>query len=250
MNPTDELVPVLKKLRLSGVLQTLDIRLRQAVEGELSHVEFLYRLFTDEVERRDAKQLQLRLNRASFDTQKSFEDFDFSFNPKLPKAKILDLATCRFLDNHTNILIVGAAGVGKSHIAQAIGLRACMAGYTTLYVAAHSMLEHLHAGRADGTYERRLSKYTSAQLLIIDDLGLRPLRYDEPLDMYEIIRHRYEKVSTIVTSNRDVSEWYPLFGDALLASAAMDRLLHHSQVLTLEGKSYRTGADDKKAKAA
>lgn len=123
MNPTDDLVPVLKKLRLSGVLQSLDIRLGQAADDELSPIEFLYRLLLDEVERREAKQLQLRLSRASFEHRKSLEDFDFTFNPKLPKAKLLDLATCRFLDTHTNVLLVGPAGVGKSHLAQAIGHR-------------------------------------------------------------------------------------------------------------------------------
>jgi DNA replication protein DnaC len=135
----------------------------------------------DEVERRDAKQLHLRLGRASFEHRNSLEDFNFSFNPKLPKAKVLDLATCRFLDTHTNVLLVGPAGVGKSHIAQALGYRACMAGYTALYVTAHKMLASLRAARADGTYERKLLKYTSPALLIVDDLGLRPLQHDEPL---------------------------------------------------------------------
>lgn len=250
MSPIDELIPVLKKLRMSGVLSTLDIRLQQATEGEVSHIEFLYRLLTDEVERRESKQLQLRLKRASFEHQKSLEDFNFSFNPKLPKNKVLDLATCRFLDSHTNILLVGPAGVGKSHIAQAIGHRACMGGYTCLYVTAHKMLASLRAARADATYERRLARFTAPQLLIIDDLGLRPLQHDEPIDLYEIIRQRYERSSTIMTSNRDVPEWYPLFGDNLLASAAMDRLLHHSQILTLEGKSYRTNRGKRKSKAA
>lgn len=240
MSPTDDLVPVLKKLRLSGVLQSLDVRLRQATEDNLSTIEFLYRLLVDEVERREAKQLQLRLGRASFDTHKSLDDFDFSFNPNLPKAKLLDLATCRFLDTHTNILFVGPAGVGKSHLAQAVGHRACLSGHTVLYVTAQQMFASLRAGRADATYDRRLARFASPDLLIVDDLGIRPLAYDEPMDLYELIRQRYERTSTIITSNRDVTEWYPLFGDPLLASAAMDRLLHHSHILVLDGRSYRT----------
>jgi DNA replication protein DnaC len=240
MSVNDDLVPVLKKLRLSGVLQSLDIRNRQATEDNLSHVEFLYRLLVDEVERREAKQLQLRLSRAAFDSRKSLEDFEFSFNPKLPKAKILDLATCSFLATDTNILLVGPAGVGKSHLAQALGHRACRAGHTAMYTPAHQMFATLRAARADGTYDRRLARFTSPELLIVDDLGLRPLSYDEPLDLYEVIRQRYERSSTIITSNRDIPEWYPLFGDPLLASAAMDRLLHHSHILILEGESYRT----------
>jgi len=239
MTPDDDLVPILKKLRLSGILQSLDIRLRQATDGDLGHVEFLYRLLADEVERREGKQLQLRLGRAAFDSLKSLDDFDFGFNPALPKAKLLDLATCRFLDAHTNVLLVGPAGVGKSHLAQAIGHRACLAGHSVLYVQAHQMFTALRAARADGTYDRRLARYTSPRLLIIDDLGLRPLTTGEPIDLYEIICSRYERSSTILTSNRDITEWAPLFGDALLASAAMDRLLHHSHVLVLDGPSYR-----------
>lgn len=240
MSVIDDLVPILKKLRLSGVLQSLDVRLKQAVDDDLAPTEFLYRLLTDEVERREAKQLHLRLNRAAFEHSKSLEDFDFSFNPKLPKARIIDLATCLFLDTHTNVLFVGPAGVGKSHLAQAIGHRACRLGHTTLYVPAHKMFADLRASRADGTYERKLARFTGPRLLIIDDLGLRPLNYEEPMDLYEVIRQRYERASTIITSNRDIEEWYPLFGDALLASAAMDRLLHHCHVITLEGDSYRT----------
>lgn len=240
MSPLDDLVPILKKLRLSGVLQSLDIRLSQASDDELSHIEFLYRLLSDEVDRREAKQLHLRLSRAAFESRKSLEDFDFAFNPSLPKAKILDLATCRFLETHTNLLLVGPAGVGKSHLAQALGQRACQAGHKTLYTTAHRMFGQLRAARADGSYDRTLARYVSPKLLILDDLGLRPLEQDEPMDLYEVIRQRYERSSTILTSNRDVQEWYPLFGDALLASAAMDRLLHHSHVLVLDGQSYRT----------
>ena len=242
MSPIDELVPALKKLRLSGILESLDIRLRQATDGDLSHVEFLLRLCVDEVERRDAKQLHLRMKRASFEHRKTIEDFDFTFNPQLPKAKVLDLATCRFLDTHTNVLLVGPSGVGKSHLAQAIGQRACMAGHKALYITANQLFAELRAARADRSYDRRLARFTTPDLLLIDDLGLRTLTHDEPMDLYEIIRQRYERSSTIITSNRDVREWYPLFQDELLASAAMDRLLHHCHVLVLEGQSYRTAA--------
>lgn len=240
MGPIDELVPILKKLRLSGVLQTFEMRLRQASDGQLSHAELVLRLLTDEVERRDGKQLQLRVGRAGFEHHKTLEDFDFAFNTKLPKAKILDLCTCRFLDSHTNVVIVGPSGVGKSHVAHAIGQRACMLGEATLYVSAQRLFTTLRAARGDGTYERQLGRFLAPNLLIIDDLGLRPLTHDEPMDLYEIIRQRYEKASTIITSNRDVPEWYSLFGDALLASAAMDRLLHHAELVTLDGRSYRT----------
>jgi DNA replication protein DnaC len=240
LGPVDELVPILKKLRLSGVLQTLEMRLQQALEGELSHAELILRLLTDEVERRDGKQIQLRVSRAGFEHHKTLEDFDFAFNPKLPKAKILDLCSCHFLTSHANVVIVGPSGVGKSHVAHAIGQRACMLGEPTLYVSAQRLFTSLRAARADGTYDRQLARLIAPALLIVDDLGLRPLTHDEPMDLYEVIRQRYEKSSTIITSNRDVPEWYALFGDPLLASAAMDRLLHHAEVLTLEGRSFRT----------
>lgn len=239
MSPTDDLVPLLKKLRLSGVLLSLAIRTQQAVEDNLSHSEFLYRLLSDEVERREAKQLDQRVRRASFEHAKTIEDFDFQFNAGVPKAKILELANTSFIERHDNVVIVGPTGVGKSHIAQALGHRACRAGFTALYVGAHQMLTQIRAARADGSYERRLLRFTTPELLIIDDLGLRPLSNEEPLDLYEVIRQRYERFSTIITSNRDVREWLPLFGDPLLANAAMDRLLHHAHIIVIEGDSYR-----------
>ena len=236
---TDELIPVLKKLRLSGVLGTLDLRTKEAVEGDLSHSEFLFRLCCDEVERREAKQLDLRLRRAAFDSTKRLEDFEWSFNPQIPKAKIIDLATCHFVDKRENVLLIGPTGVGKSHLGQALGERACRAGYSTLYVTAHRMLSQLRASRADQSYDKKLLRFTAPDLLVVDDLGLRPLDGDEPIDLYEVVRARYERGSMIVTSNRALEEWYPLFRDDLMASAAMDRLLHHAHVLVMEGNSFR-----------
>lgn len=239
MSATDELVPLLKKLKLSGVLHTLDLRTRQAVEDELPYPEYIYRLLQDEVDRREGNQLHIRLKRAGFEQEKTLEDFDFTFNSNIPKTRLIDLATCRFIDRQENVLLVGPTGVGKSHVVQGLGHRACRAGYSTVFVSAHHMLSTLRAGRADDSWEKKMRKYTSPKLLIIDDLGLRPLAIDEPVDLYEVIRRRYERGATVMTSNRAVEEWYPLFGDGLLASAAMDRLLHHAHVITMEGKSYR-----------
>jgi DNA replication protein DnaC len=239
MSLIDDLIPLLKKLRLSGILETLDLRKKEAVDDDLGHAEFLYRLLSDEVERREAKQLGLRLRRASFEHGKTLEDFDFRFNDQVPKGAILDLATCAFIDKRENILFVGQAGVGKSHLAQALGHRACRGGHKVLFIGAQAMLKELRASRGDGTYDRRLLRFTAPDLLIIDDLGLRPLRGDEPMDLYEVIRGRYERGATIITSNRDEDELGTLFGDPLLASAAMDRLLHHAHVIAIEGPSYR-----------
>jgi DNA replication protein DnaC len=250
MSLTDELAQLLKKLRLSGILQSLEIRTRQAVDDDLSHTEFLYRLFSDEVERRGAKQLDARLRRACFEHTRTLEDFDFQFNASVPKAKVLELATCAFVERKDNVLLVGQAGVGKSHIAQALGHRACRAGYTVLYIAANDALRQLRAARGDGSYERKLLRLTTPDLLVIDDLGLRALSGDEPGDLYEIIRHRYERGSIVITSNRDIDELARLFGDPLLASAAMDRLLHHTDIIRIEGDSYRNPPTNRRTRVA
>jgi len=239
LSTTDDLTPILKKLRLSGVLDTLSLRLQQVESDNLGAADFLYRLLHDEVERREAKQLSLRLSRAAFEHGKSLEDFDFTFNPKVPKARLIELATGSFIDRFENVLLLGPCGVGKSHIAQALGHRAVRRGHTVFFTTAAQMFAQLRAGRGDQSYDRRMLRYTGPELLIVDDVGLRPLHAGEAEDLYDLVRSRYERASTIFTSNRDITEWPPLFGDPLMASAAMDRLLHHAHVVVLEGQSYR-----------
>jgi DNA replication protein DnaC len=246
MSPIDELVPVLKKLRLSGVLSTLELRRDQAVQDDSSYEEFLLRLVTDEMERRDSKVLMLRLRKANFENRKTLDDFDFHFNPSVPKNKVIDLATCGFIREHRNVLLAGKSGVGKSHIAQALGHRACLQGHKVIYVSANDMMQQLRAARGDGSYDRRLLKFTTPDLLIIDDIGLHPLKHEAPLDLYEIIRQRYQRGAIILTSNRDLAEVGELFGDALLASAAMDRLLDDAHIITIEGDSFRNPPKNKR----
>lgn len=240
MDLTHQLVPGLKRLRLSGILETLDVRTQQAISEKWSYVEFLARLLEDEIARRDQKQLALRIRRSSVNTTKTLESFDFSFNPTVNRQQILDLAGCLFIQQKRNVLICGPAGVGKSHLAQALGHEACRRGYQVIFTTAHAMLSQLNAGRADGTYTRRLHSYIRPDLLIVDDFGLKPLRPPGPEDLYDVISQRYEQGSILLTSNRSPAEWYDFFADALLASAALDRLLHAAHAVIITGDSYRT----------
>jgi DNA replication protein DnaC len=234
-----QLRPKLKNLRLSGILETLEVRTQQAITEQLSYGDFLQRLLEDEVERRAQKQLTLRLRRSAVDQAKTLESFDFAFNPTLNRQQIFDLATCRFVERHESVLIQGPAGVGKSHLAQAFGHEACRRGFDVVFVAAARMLAHLHGGRADGTYERRLLTYTRPDLLVIDDFGLKPLVPPAPEDFYDVINERYERGAVIMTSNRAFAEWPELFQNALLASAALDRLAHHAHQIVITGDSFR-----------
>jgi DNA replication protein DnaC len=233
------LEPHLKRLRLSGVLETLDARHQQAIDGQWSYVEFLARLLEDEVARRAQKQLALRLRRATINTSKTLDAFDFNFNPTISRQKVLDLAAGDYIRQHHNLLICGPTGVGKSHLAQSLAHEACVQGFTVMFIQTHKMLQHINGGRADGTRDRRLQAYLRPDLLVLDDFGLRPLQPPGPEDLYDVIDARYEQGSILITSNRAPSEWSDLFVDPLLASAGLDRLLHHAEVLVITGPSYR-----------
>lgn len=240
MDNRSQLIPKLKSLRLSGVLETLEVRNRQALDEKLAYVEFLERLLEDEIERRAHKQLVMRLRRAAFTGEKTLEGFDWSFNPNLNRRQIQDLSTCQWIERKEVVLIVGPSGVGKSHLAQALGHEACRRGCQVLFTSVVKMLTHLNGGRADGTRERRLATFLRPDLLILDDYGLTPLRGPAPEDFYEIINERYERGSLLVTSNRDYNEWPAAFVDnPLLASAALDRLAHRAHLITITGASYR-----------
>jgi DNA replication protein DnaC len=234
-----ELSPQLKRLRLSGILDTLEVRNQQAVGEQWSYIEFLSRLVTDEVERRAAKQLALRLRRAQVDTTKTLEAFDFDFNPTLNRRQVYDLATCEFLRQKRNCLVVGQTGVGKTHLAQALSHEAARRGFDVVFTTAHRMLLHLAAARAEGTYERRLAAYVKPDLLVLDDFGLKQLPPSGPDDLYDVIDGRYERRSLLVTSNRAPEEWSDVLGHPLLANAALDRLLDRAHIVTITGRSYR-----------
>ena len=185
-----QLTPKLKHLRLSGILATLEARTRQAVDGQWSYVEFLERLLEDEVERRAQKQLAVRVRRAALTSTKTLDSFNWSFNPTINRQQVLQLATGDYLQRKRNVLICGPTGVGKSHLAQALAHEACRQGCDVLFVNTHKMLQHLHGGRADGTWEKRLATYLRPELLVLDDFGLKPLSDPAPSDLYDVIKPR------------------------------------------------------------
>jgi DNA replication protein DnaC len=239
MEQHHQLIPPLKRLRLSGILETLDVRNTQAIDGQWTYVEFLMRLLEDEIARRDQKQLAWRIRRAALNTTKTLEGYDFNFNPHINRQQILDLATCSFIHQQRNVLICGPTGVGKTHLAQALAHEACRQGFDVLFVNTYKMLQHLNGGRADGSFERRLQTYLRPDLLVLDDFGLKPLHPPAPEDFYDVISGRYERGSILLTSNRELTEWPDLFHEPLLASAGLDRLTHGAQVVIITGRSYR-----------
>ncbi len=239
MELSHQLIPQLKLLRLSGILDTLERRQQEAIKGKWTYTDFLLRLMEDEVERRTQKQLGLRLRRAGLNASKTLEGFDFDFNPSINRQQVLHLAECDFVREHRNVILCGPTGTGKSHLAQALGQEACRKGYQALLVDTDKMLKHLNGGRADGSWERRLATYLRADVLILDDFGLKPLSTPGPEDLYDVINERYEQGSIVLTSNRAPAEWPALFGDPLLASAGLDRLAHRAEVAIIDGDSFR-----------
>jgi DNA replication protein DnaC len=234
-----QLTPQLKRLRLSGILETLEVRNQQAIEDQWSYIDFLGRLVEDEVARRAQKQLALRIRRGALNTTKTLEAFDFAFSPSINRQQVLELATCNYIRQKRNVLLCGPTGVGKTHLAQALAHEACRQGFDVLFINTHRMLQHINGGRADGTLERRLQTYLRPDLLVLDDFGLKPLRPPAPEDLYDVINERYERAAILLTSNRAPSEWPDLFCDPLLASAGLDRLAHKAHVLVVTGASYR-----------
>ena len=239
MNPMPELAPMLKRLRLSGILESLPARNHDAVEKKLAYTEFLALLVQDEVARREHKKFTLRVRRAGFRGEKTLEGFDWAFNPHINRALIQDLATCRFIGEKVAVLIAGPCGTGKSHIAQALGHTAVREGYDVLFTSQTKLLGSLHAARATDTYDRRFQTFARAPLLIIDDFGLKPMASPHDEDFHDLIAERYENASTIVTSNLHFDEWGDAFPNRLLGAATLDRLRHAAYRVVLDGESYR-----------
>jgi DNA replication protein DnaC len=239
MTRAHQLERTLRTLKLSGMLDTLEQRLAQARAGELGHLEFLQVLCEDEIARRQAKALRERVRRARFEEPTTLEDFDFSFNPKLPVAQIRDLATCRFLDAGESIILYGPVGVGKTHLAQALGHLACRLGHSVRFAKTSRLLAELAGGHADHTWEARLRKLTRLDLLILDDFGLREFTPQQGDDFFELVSERHKTGSMILTSNRAPGDWYGLFPNPVVAEGALDRLVNCAHHILMQGKSYR-----------
>lgn len=233
------LLPKLRLLRLSGMLHTLDLRAAQATERQLSPLEFLALLLDDELERRDQQRLHLRLASSGCDSLKTLAQFDFLAAPGVNRTLLQELATCAFIPRHENILLCGPTGVGKSHLANAIAIEALKRNFRVISKPTHRLLNDLHAARANGTHTRILARILRCDLLLLDDFGLQALSAQAVQDLYEIITERYERGSVIMTSNRAFNEWAEVFNNDLLASAALDRLTHHTHTITIRGDSFR-----------
>lgn len=239
MNPMPSLQPLLKQLRLSGMLDSLEARNRQAIESKLAYTDFLALLLQDEIARREQRQFGTRLSRSQLNPDKTLDRFDFAYNATIDHGRIADLATGRFIEEKVAVLMSGHPGTGKSHLAQALGHCALRLGNEVLFTTQTKLLSSLNAARAINAFDRKLRQLAKIPLLIVDDFGLRPLRLPQDEDFHELIAERYERTATIVTSNLHLDEWSAAFPNKLLGAATIDRLRHGAYQIEIDGKTYR-----------
>jgi DNA replication protein DnaC len=236
-----ELSRALRQLRLSGMADVLETRLLQAQTEQQVPLDFLSALVGDELVRRQDRLLARRLKDAAFrDVGRTLDSFDFDFNKKMNRKLVFELAAARFVDQHEDALFLGPPGTGKSHLAQAVGFAVIQQGYRVIYREAHVLLEELADAQLAGERKLYVERVSTVPLLIIDDLGMRKLPATAAEDLLEIVMRRYERVSTLLTSNRPVEDWGKVLGDTAAVSAMLDRLLHHAHVLKCGPRSWRT----------
>jgi len=234
-----ELERPLRSLRLSGMTATLEARALQVANQQMDFLEAFSCLVQDELDRRRSRLLERRFALSGLPERKDLKDFDWSYNPRLPKREVLELATLKFIDAREGALFIGPPGVGKSHIAKALAQLAIGRGYKVLYREAHQLIEDLHEARELGELPKYRAQLKAAELLVIDDLFLRKLPPSAGEELAEVLMNRYEKLSTIVTSNRPVDDWGKLLGDVVVVAPLLDRLMHHAHLLKFDGKSWR-----------
>ena len=238
-----ELQHALRQLRLGGIATVLETRLHQAQAEAMTPIDLISCLVADELTRRGDRLLERRRKLAAFrDPLKTLDNFDFNFNPKMNRSLVFDLATCAFIGKREDALFLGPGGTGKSHLAQAIGQAAIQQGYRVLYRETHVLLDDLSEAVVDGTRKQFMETLTTVPLLIIDDFGMRKLPLTAAEDLLEIVMRRYERASTLLTSNRPVEDWGKLLGDVAAVTAMLDRILHHGHVLKCGPRSWRTKA--------
>ena len=238
-----EVERALRQLRLGGMADVLENRLRQAQTEAMAPIDLISCLLNDELTRRSDRLLERRRKQAGFrDPHKTLDNFDFTFNPKMNRSMVFDLATCAFIGRREDALFLGPGGSGKSHIAQALGQSAIQQNYRVLYRETHVLLDNLAEAVAEGTRKEFMDEMSSVPLLIIDDFGMRKLPHTAAEDLLEIIMRRYERASTLLTSNRPVEDWGKVLGDVAAVTAMLDRLLHHGHVLKCGPRSWRTKA--------
>ena len=235
-----ELERALRQLRLGGMAAVLETRLHQAQAEPMAPIDLLSCLVSDELTRRTDRLLDRRRKEAGFrDANRTLDGFDFSFNPKMNRSLVFDLATCRFIERREDALFLGPGGTGKSHLAQAIGHAAILQGHRVMYRETHLLLEQLADAVAEGRRRQFMAELATVPLLIIDDFGMRKLPLTAAEDLLEIVMRRYERASTLLTSNRPVEDWGKLLGDTAAVGSMLDRLLHHGHVLKCGPKSWR-----------
>jgi len=239
MNTTPEVKHLLKALRLSGILSTLPDRVSYAAGNKLTHQEFLELVLSDELERRRHGALERRLQHAGVNLDQVMERFDWDAKITLDRERLKSLLGLEFIDRNENAILTGPVGVGKTYLANALAHAACRREKNVIVRKAAKMFKDLYAARADHALDRELMKLVTPDLLVIDDFGLHRLTQEQAHDFYELVCERYERSSTIITSNRSVDEWTALFDDAILANSALDRLAHNAHQLVIEGESYR-----------
>jgi DNA replication protein DnaC len=244
MNAT--LADSLKKLRLSGLSQSLEVRLQEAASNRLNHAEFLELILQDELAVRCDRLVERRTRAACFRDQKTLEDFDWDFNRSIQKKQIFDLAAGEFVRRHRDVLLLGPPGVGKSHICQAVGHQLIRSGYTLYYRSIFDTVRDLLHDEAFDGYEKVMARYLKPDLLILDDMGMKQLPKRSGEYLFEVIMRRHELKSTMMTSNRPLEDWGKLIGDVPAATAILDRFLQQAELVEIKGKSYRLAASERK----